>query len=75
VAKCDLAIFDMHGNQWGKMTPITPILNPVMEEPARNPAQPQAEGVAGDHSGRSGPTASTARASRPSLCDIRHQPQ
>jgi DNA-directed RNA polymerase, beta'' subunit/160 kD subunit len=31
----DPAIFGMNGDQWGKMTPITPILNPVMEEPAR----------------------------------------
>ena len=31
----DPTIFGMNGDKWGKMTPITPILNPVMEEPAR----------------------------------------
>ena len=31
----DPAIFGMDGSRWGKFTPITPILNPVMEEPAR----------------------------------------
>jgi len=31
----DPTIFGMDGTRWGKMTPIVPILNPVMEEPAR----------------------------------------
>jgi len=31
----DPAIFGMDGTRWGKMTPVVPILNPVMEEPAR----------------------------------------
>ena len=31
----DPAIFGMDGNRWGKMTPVVPILNPVMEDPAR----------------------------------------
>ena len=28
-------IFGMKGDRWGKMTPVVPILNPVMEDPAR----------------------------------------
>jgi hypothetical protein len=31
----DPAIFGMNGDRWGKMTPVVPILNPVMETPAR----------------------------------------
>jgi hypothetical protein len=31
----DPTIFGMNGDKWGKVTPIVPILNPVMEEPAR----------------------------------------
>ncbi|HBT76568.1 MAG TPA: hypothetical protein DEB39_06495, partial [Planctomycetaceae bacterium] len=31
----DPALFGMDGTRWGKMTPVVPILNPVMEEPAR----------------------------------------
>ncbi len=31
----DPAVFGMNGDRWGKMTPAVPILNPVMEEPAR----------------------------------------
>lgn len=31
----DPSIFGMDGTKWGKMTPVVPILNPVMEEPAR----------------------------------------
>lgn len=31
----DPVIFGMNGDKWGKMTPVVPILNPVMEEPAR----------------------------------------
>ena len=31
----DPAIFGMNGDRWGKMTPVIPLLNPVMEDPAR----------------------------------------
>ncbi len=31
----DPAVFGMNGDRWGQMTPAVPILNPVMEEPAR----------------------------------------
>jgi DNA-directed RNA polymerase beta subunit len=31
----DPTIFGMDGTRWGKMTPVVPLLNPVMEEPAR----------------------------------------
>jgi len=31
----DPTIFGMDGTRWGKLTPVVPILNPVMEEPAR----------------------------------------
>jgi len=31
----DPTLFGMNGDRWGKMTPVVPILNPVMEDPAR----------------------------------------
>jgi DNA-directed RNA polymerase beta subunit len=31
----DPSVFGMNGDRWGKITPAVPLLNPVMEEPAR----------------------------------------